>query len=36
MLHLNQLEEENRQLKKMVAALNLNKQMLQDVFSKKI
>lgn len=32
---LRQLEEENRQLKRMVAALSLDKQMLQDVLSKK-
>ena len=32
---LKQLEEENRQLKKLVADLSLNKQMLQDVLTKK-
>ena len=32
---LGQLEEENRQLKKLVADLSLDKQMLQDVLSKK-
>lgn len=32
---LKQLEEENRQLKKLVADLSLDKQMLQDVISKK-
>jgi putative transposase len=32
---LKQLEEENRQLKKLVADLSLDKQMLQDVLSKK-
>lgn len=32
---LKQLEEENRQLKKLVADLSLDKQMLQDVVSKK-
>ena len=31
-----QLEEENRQLKKLVADLSLDKQMLQDVLSKKL
>ncbi len=31
---LKQLEEENRQLKKLVADLSLDKQMLQDVLSK--
>ena len=30
-----QLDEENRQLKKLVADLSLDKQMLQDVLSKK-
>ena len=30
-----QLEEENRQLKRMVADLSLDKQMLQDVLAKK-
>jgi len=33
---LKQLEEENRQLKKLVADLSLDKQMLQDVLSKKV
>ncbi|SHJ29283.1 putative transposase [Halodesulfovibrio aestuarii] len=33
---LKQLEEENRQLKKLVAALSLDKQMLQDVLTKKL
>ncbi len=32
---LKQLEEENRQLKKLVADLSLDKQMLADVLSKK-
>jgi len=32
---LKSLEEENRQLKKLVADLSLDKQMLQDVLSKK-
>jgi putative transposase len=32
---LRQLEEENRQLKKLVADLSLDKQMLQDVLLKK-
>lgn len=32
---LRQLEEENRRLKRMVADLSLDKQMLQDVISKK-
>lgn len=32
---LKQLEEEKRQLKKLVADLSLDKQMLQDVLSKK-
>ena len=32
---LRQLEEENRQLKRLVADLSLDKQMLQDVLSKK-
>ena len=32
---LKQLEEENRRLKKLVADLSLDKQMLQDVLSKK-
>ena len=34
--HLKQLEEENRQLKKLVADLSLDKQMLQDVIAKKL
>ncbi len=33
---LKQLEEENRQLKKLVADLILDKQMLQDVLTKKL
>jgi len=33
---LRQLEEENAQLKKLVADLSLDKQMLQDVFKKSI
>ena len=33
---LKQLEEENQQLKKLVADLSLDKQMLQDVLSKKL
>jgi putative transposase len=33
---LNQLEEENRKLKQLVADLSLDKKMLQDVLSKKI
>jgi putative transposase len=33
---LKQLEEENRQLKKLVADLSLDKQMLQDILSKKL
>lgn len=33
---LKQLEEENRQLKRMVADSSLDKQMLQDVLSKKL
>jgi putative transposase len=33
---LRQLEEENQQLEKLVADLNLNKQMLQDVIKKVI
>lgn len=33
---LKQLEEENRQLKRMVADLSLDKQMLQDVLSRKL
>ena len=33
---LEQLEEENRQLKKLVADLSLDKQMLQDVIAKKL
>jgi putative transposase len=32
---MKQLEEENRQLKKLVADLSLDKQMLQDVLTKK-
>ena len=32
---LKELEEENRRLKRMVADLSLDKQMLQDVLSKK-
>lgn len=34
--HLKQLEEENRRLKQLVAELTLDKQMLQDVLSKKL
>jgi len=34
--HLKQLEEENKQLKKLVADLSLDKQMLQDVITKKL
>jgi putative transposase len=33
---LKQLEEENRRLKRMVADLSLDKQMLQDVLSRKL
>lgn len=33
---LKQLEEENKQLKSLVADLSLDKQMLQDVLSKKL
>ena len=33
---LKQLEDENRQLKRLVADLTLDKQMLQDVLSKKL
>jgi putative transposase len=33
---LKQLEDENRQLKRMVADLSLDKQMLQDVLSRKL
>lgn len=33
---LKQLEEENRQLKRLVADLSLDKHMLQDVLSKKL
>jgi putative transposase len=33
---LRQLEEENRQLKKLVADLSLDKHMLQEVLSKKL
>jgi len=32
---LKQIEEENKQLKKLVADLSLDKQMLQDILSKK-
>ncbi len=32
---LKQIEDENRQLKKLVAELSLDKQMLQDILSKK-
>ena len=32
---LKQIEEENRQIKKLVAELSLDKQMLQDILSKK-
>ena len=32
---LNQLEDENQRLKRMVADLSLDKQMLQDVLSRK-
>jgi len=35
MKRLKMLEEENKQLKKLVADLSLDKQMLQDVLSKK-
>jgi putative transposase len=35
MKRLRALEEENRQLKKLVADLSLDKHMLQDVLSKK-
>lgn len=34
--HLKQLEDENRRLKRLVADLTLDKQMLQDVLSKKL
>jgi putative transposase len=34
--HLRQLEDENVRLKKMVADLSLDKQMLQDVLKKKL
>jgi putative transposase len=34
--HLRQLEEENQQLKKLVADLSLDKHMLQEVFNKKL
>ncbi len=34
--HMKQLEEENRQLKQMVADLSLDKHMLQDVITKKL
>jgi len=33
---LKQLEEENRQLKQLVADLSLDKQMLQDIIKKKL
>jgi len=33
---LKQLEDENRRLKRMVADLSLDKQMLQDVLSKRL
>jgi putative transposase len=33
---LKQLEQENRRLKRIVADLSLDKQMLQDVLSKKL
>lgn len=33
---LRQLEEENRQLKQLVADLSLDKQMLQDILKKKV
>jgi len=33
---LNQLEDENRQLKQLVADLSLNKHILQDVLAKKL
>jgi putative transposase len=33
---IKQLEEENRQLKKLVADLSLDKQMLQDMIAKKL
>ncbi len=36
MRRLKQLEEENRRLKRMVADLSLDKQMLQDVLKKKL
>ncbi len=36
MRRLRELEEENRRLKRMVADLALDKQMLQDVLSKKL
>ncbi len=36
MRKLRQLEEENLQLKKLVADLSLDKQMLQDVLRKKL
>ena len=36
MRRMKQLEEENRELKKLVADLSLDKQMLQDVLSKKL
>ena len=34
--HLKQLEDENHRLKRLVADLTLDKQMLQDVLSKKL
>ena len=34
--HLKQMEDENRRLKRLVADLTLDKQMLQDVLSKKL
>jgi putative transposase len=36
MKRLKQLDEENRRLKKLVADLSLDKEMLQDVISRKI
>ena len=36
MRKMKQMEEENRQLKKLVADLSLDKQMLQDVLTKKL
>jgi hypothetical protein len=35
-LHLKQLDEENRRLKKLVADLSLDKEMLQDVIRRKL